>query len=172
MVDHLSAVRLMMNLLEGCVGPERLLTLNLTWELFAGGGGRDFAPKELLKAFDEQLFRLGVLVRVQSLMAEATDLSFLFHQLELFPPMIKRIYANPSLAPRLPVTIAALEDAALRLRHTCHETDGADSLAELRHIRKRRKKVFALLRTSACVFRSFRGLLCSDLRSYIFSPCS
>ena len=39
-------------------------------------------------------------------MAEATDLSFLFHQLELFPPMIKRIYANPSLAPRLPVTIA------------------------------------------------------------------
>ena len=162
MVDHLSAVRLMMNLLEGCVGPERLLTLNLTWELFAGGGGRDFAPKELLKAFDEQLFRLGVLVRVQSLMAEATDLSFLFHQLELFPPMIKRIYANPSLAPRLPVTIAALEDAALRLRHTCHETDGEQTLFDAF-----KKEVIGYL--EAAVIQPLCTDVENDLRMHIHS---
>jgi WASH complex subunit 7 len=127
MVDMLSAVRLMMNLLDGCVGPERLLVLNLTWELFAPRS-RDYAPKELMKAFDEQLFRLGVLVRIQDLMKEGCDLSFLFHQLELFPPMIKRIFDDTALAPRLPMTIAALEDAALRLKHTCHEGEGDATL--------------------------------------------
>ena len=63
MVDMLSAVRLMMNLLDGCVGEERLVVLNLCWEVFAPRG-RDLCAAGVLPAFDEQLWKLGLLVRV------------------------------------------------------------------------------------------------------------
>eukprot|EP01047_Picozoa_sp_COSAG01_P040715 COSAG01_NODE_3445_length_6086_cov_363.571071_3_plen_1069_part_00 len=130
MVDMLSAVRLMMNLLDGCVGPERLLVLNMTWELFAPRS-RDYCTKEALKAFDHHLDKLGVLVEIRKRMAEACDLSFTFHQLELFPEFIKHVYDDPSQAARLPNIIASLEDAALMVKHTCHEdeADEASSLA-------------------------------------------
>ena len=104
-----------------------MLVLNLTWELFAPRGAQ-YCSREVLKAFDTHLNKLGILVRIRSLMTEACDLSFVFHSLELYPEFVKHIYADPSQAPRLPNVIASLEDAALMLKHTCHDADEASSL--------------------------------------------
>ena len=129
MVDMLSAVRLMMNLLDGCVGEERLVVLNLTWEMFAPRG-RDLCSIEVLRSFDEQLWKLGILVQIQTLMTEACDTSFLYYQMQLIPPMLQIFYSDPSKAHRIHSLIASLEDTAMMLGKACHEAPGESPLQD------------------------------------------
>ena len=121
-VDMLSAVRLMMNLLDGCVTHERMLVLNQTWELFAPKA-KELAGQDTLRAFDEQLWKLSILVDHVRLLDEACDCSFLYFSPHLIPAILEHVYKTPHLASTLPYLVAACMDAGPLLMTQQHLSD-------------------------------------------------